>query len=440
MRTLATMAIACLFLGSLSAPAQAASPEDDILAGKVKCGEEWGWCSFGQDHEVTRHVWFGDRRELAGPITVEGWGVNCDESLFSDTDISGSTCYVSNPNAPVTPPIEPGPPGPGPGPTEPGPTEPGDGMNMGHTPDVDVSQNMSPAPGKGYLDIQVLDPELIERYPGAFKPTENDVDNGGAFRVSCQPSHMANDDPIVFPGQPGKGHHHTFFGNTGTDYASTSQSLKTTGNSTCQGGIANRSAYWAPSLIDTKSSGKPLVPATAIFYYKNGDERVPNGLVMIAGDHEGSPANVQDDTRMYYTCNPSRDGGSVAYFERTPYIPSCSGDLMLTVTFPSCWDGVNLDSDDHKSHLRYEQDGTCPTGYEHKIPDITGNIHYNVPDTDGFRLASDDYEGGHGGYSLHMDYMFAWDTEVLNAWQANCLDKTRDCHAGLLGDGRWLRE
>ena len=36
----------------------------------------------------------------------------------------------------------------------------------------------------------------------------------GAFRFICQASHEAYNDPIVFPGQPGKSHLHTFFGNT----------------------------------------------------------------------------------------------------------------------------------------------------------------------------------------------------------------------------------
>jgi hypothetical protein len=36
-------------------------------------------------------------------------------------------------------------------------------------------------------------------------------------RTACQFSHMAFDDPIVYPGQPGKSHLHVFFGNTGTN-------------------------------------------------------------------------------------------------------------------------------------------------------------------------------------------------------------------------------
>jgi hypothetical protein len=43
----------------------------------------------------------------------------------------------------------------------------------------------------------------------------------GAFAPACAFSHMAFDDPIVFPGQSGRSHLHTFFGNTARPASST---------------------------------------------------------------------------------------------------------------------------------------------------------------------------------------------------------------------------
>ena len=83
-------------------------------------------------------------------------------------------------------------------------------------------------------------------------------DGTGAFRVVCDYTHMAFDDPIVYPGQPGASHLHTFFGNTRTSAASTSSSVANTGNSSCHGGIANRSSYWVPTLLDAQK--KPILP------------------------------------------------------------------------------------------------------------------------------------------------------------------------------------
>ena len=65
-------------------------------------------------------------------------------------------------------------------------------------------------------------------------------DTVGAFRFTCLSGQLLKDDPIVYPGQPGKSHLHAFFGNTGINANSTATSIATTGNSTCRGGTVNR--------------------------------------------------------------------------------------------------------------------------------------------------------------------------------------------------------
>lgn len=289
-------------------------------------------------------------------------------------------------------------------------------------PYVDPSKAFTPKVGFSELRIQPTPNGLEAPTPGSV--------SGGDFRIHCGPSHQAFNDPIVFPGVEGASHHHTFFGNTGTDAFSTADSLKNTGNSTCQGGITNRSAYWLPSLIDT-NDGTPLEPQWALFYYKGGDVKIPNGLFMIAGDHSATKDNPQPLLAAQWQCNEQ-------YSSRADHIPACSGDLTAIVAFPNCWDGVNLDSPDHKSHMAYDDNGVCPATHPKAISNVTGIVHYNVNGTDNLRIASDNYKGGKGGHSLHMDYMFAWDDEVLNTWWENCQIPDMDCHADLLGDGTWL--
>ena len=55
---------------------------------------------------------------------------------------------------------------------------------------------------------------------------------GVNFIESCRYSHQAPDDPIVFPGQPGLSHLHTFAGNTSTNAFSSFGSLRSSGT-TC---------------------------------------------------------------------------------------------------------------------------------------------------------------------------------------------------------------
>jgi len=273
--------------------------------------------------------------------------------------------------------------------------------------------------------------ELVQ--PTTELPTPID---GGAFRTVCKYSHMASDDPIVFPNQPGMSHLHTFFGNTGTNASSTASSLLTTGNSTCRGGTVNRTAYWVPSMIDTRT-GAPLKPSDSHFYYKNGVKEIkpssvrlmPDGLRMIAGD----PKNAEPVGPFYYNC---KGGGNVKE------IPNCpvGVDLYQNITFPQCWDGVNLDSPDHKSHMAYHTKGVCPTTHPVILPEVTFRIVYAVTEANApraWRLSSDTYDRRlPAGYSSHGDWFNGWKRDVSDSWTKNCIAASKDCHSHLIGDGR----
>ncbi len=264
-------------------------------------------------------------------------------------------------------------------------------------------------------------------------------DRTGNFRTVCDFSHMAFDDPLVFPGQPGRSHLHTFFGNTGTTGNSTPQSIATTGNSTCRGGILNRSAYWVPAMIDTRN-GAPLRPKDGGFYYKTGYRGVvpstvrpfPEGLRMIAGD----AGNSAPRDFFFYSCHS--DGGT---FMDGPSIPNCpvGTEVWQSIIFPQCWDGVNLDSPDHKSHMAYANNG-CPASHPVPLPEITFNIVYPVTEANAplrWRLSSDNYSASMpGGYSAHADWMNGWRADIMQTFVNRCDREARDCNSHLLGDGR----
>lgn len=272
----------------------------------------------------------------------------------------------------------------------------------------------------------------------------------GQFRIPCGYSHMSFDDPIVYPGRPGAAHLHTFFGNTGTNASSTEQSIRETGSSTCSGGTVNRSAYWVPSMIDT-STGKPIVPAFAVFYYKQGYTLTPSsviqplpvGLRMIAGDPTSSaPGSVGPRFKCIGGPNDSNDQYGSA-------IPNCDVGALLyqEIFFPQCWDGRNLDAPDHKSHMSYVTQlasggYACPATHPVPLPQISFNIAYAVQTKDApraWRLASDTYDTSlPGGYSSHGDWFNGWKKEVSDVWNAACVQASRDCHAHLLGDGRMM--
>jgi len=270
----------------------------------------------------------------------------------------------------------------------------------------------------------------------------------GNFQLICTFSHFAYDDPIVAPGRPGQSHLHTFFGNTGADANSTYESLRTTGESTCQGGPLNRSAYWMPTVID--GSGRAVVPDLISVYYTGRGrntagqwvdvaELVP-GLRMIAGSIPGA-ANT--DSRHRWFC------GTNQVKART--IPSsCDADeeVLVTLDFPDCWDGRHLDVADHRSHVAYQRyhpttgQPYCPSTHPVAIPKFTLNVYFSHEgDTSDWHLVSDRMANTRqhpDGESFHADWFGAWDPDALSTWTSRCINGQLNCEWGNLGDGTGL--
>ena len=270
----------------------------------------------------------------------------------------------------------------------------------------------------------------------------NRVQDGlGAFRTTCNIAKFAFDDPIVYPNQSGASHLHMFFGNTEIGAGSTTQSISASGRSTCRGGILNRSAYWIPALYDSVTK-EIIAPRFGQFYYKSGSNvdvtktvDIPAGLRMIAGDKAAT--GPQDHI-----------GWSCGGVNQTGLIPDCVGGVtMLTaaVEFPLCWDGVNLDSPDHKSHMAYviyqnpPLKSYCPTTHPKQLPAIAEQFDFPIlprhrPDR--WRLTSDMYSTTiRGGRSLHADWMLGWDAPTMHSIVVNCLQKGLDCGVGSIGGG-----
>ena len=301
-------------------------------------------------------------------------------------------------------------------------------------PGLPVDERTIPAPIAGFSTDKIAR-ATYQKSPG-----------DAAFRVNCRLSHMRWDDPIVRQGVSNGSHLHSFFGNTGTSYASTPDSIRNTGNSTCTGGTANRSSYWVPTLIDTRNNSvvKSNVEQIDIdnalqVYYKAGYQGVnpnsivnyPVGLRMVAGDMMSTRAQ----SKVQYSCGVGEPtSGS---------FPNCPpGSLfIMAVAFPQCWDGVNLDSPDHKSHMAYGAgwpDKGCPASHPVPLAEITQNYRYRVPASgmSTWRLSSDTYTGP-PGYSGHADWMNGWKPEVFQRVVDNCYKGSFDCSMNLLGDG-WM--
>jgi hypothetical protein len=247
-----------------------------------------------------------------------------------------------------------------------------------------------------------------------------------SFVIRCDFSHAAPDDPIVYPGQPGRSHEHDFFGNVSANAFSTPSSLPSH-TSTCNH-AGDDSAYWAPVLY---VGGKPVEPGQATIYYRRLTtgpvHPFPSGLEMVAGNSHAvlpQPASVTSwqceglKTRAYSArAVPMEDqalgpGG-------TPYCAAPTS-LELLVNFPDCSNGKPT-SANHKSQMAYSVGGRCPASHPLAVPAISIVLRYpQITSSDVF-LASGGVNSG------HADFMDGWSKAALSQVVTGCLNLTRVC-------------
>lgn len=84
----------------------------------------------------------------------------------------------------------------------------------------------------------------------------------------------------------------------------------------------------------------------------------------------------------------------------------CVDGLRLEVAFPSCWNGKDLDTSDHKSHVAYSSlifDGTCPDEFPTRVPTLFFETIFWTPKYKGmagdFVLSNGDGSGKFCGFN-----------------------------------------
>ena len=110
---------------------------------------------------------------------------------------------------------------------------------------------------------------------------------------------------------------------------------------------------------------------------------------------------------------------------------NCPDGLRVQVYFPSCWDGKNLDSADHKSHMAYPasgayNNGPCPPDHPVQMISIFYEVIYQTNlfanewygSTQPFVLST----GDPTGYGFHGDFVNGWDVSVLQTAVDECLN------------------
>ncbi|MCX5285034.1 MULTISPECIES: DUF1996 domain-containing protein [unclassified Streptomyces] len=297
-------------------------------------------------------------------------------------------------------------------------------VHTGHAMPASTLASPEDPDGDGYIPAN---PPVTGVVPSKAEPTHRYFHE---FQANCSVSHTRPDDPIVYPGQPGKSHDHTFMGNTTTNAASTTASLDS-GGTTCKA-PGDKSAYWMPTLLNGSTPVLPVGPQ--VIYYKAGVtdytsvRPFPKGLRFVVG----SPLQSAADFRNHRGFVEGWECGDSFFNVDFPAQCPNRADVQLNIRFqaPSCWDGKYLDTPNHQSHMAYPvvnpgtNNNICPDDHPVALPMIEFKMAFPVNgDMSKVKLASG------AGYSFHYDFFNAWDAPTLKALVDHCVVGGLQCDA-----------
>ncbi|MGX6601050.1 DUF1996 domain-containing protein [Micromonosporaceae bacterium Da 78-11] len=303
-------------------------------------------------------------------------------------------------------------------PTTPGSTAP--------TTPATTAPTTAPPAGAGWVDVDqaAWAKQLAEFKAMPFRPITNNPVRVAEFNAACTVSHSKADDPIVLPNLPGGSHMHSFLGNDSTDAATTTDTLLKNVGSSCKPGD-DHSAYWIPTLYE---NGKAVEPHGVTVYYGSRlpdttkTVPFPQGFRMIVGDAKKQAETPKGANGQFWCAGAGGEAGRSA----DGNWPVCAktAELTFQLTFPDCWDGVHLDSPDHKSHVGgADSKGVCSGKFPLAIPSLSFVIGYPTSGSDaGFKLSSGNAS------SMHGDAFFAWENDALGHRVKDCIVQKAKCN------------
>jgi hypothetical protein len=165
---------------------------------------------------------------------------------------------------------------------------------------------------------------------------------------------------------------------------------------------------------------------------------LPNGLRMIAGYDFSNPKR---SSGLHFKCSGGPDTGLKRDLEALQASCPVNKHFVATIVFPDCWDGRNLDSADHRSHMAYPTYGSrgwlkCPATHPYVIPRLEQKYAYSQAPGERYSYSSDAaVPGAKPGTTGHGDFFEAWDPIAKQMFEDHCLNQRLNCSGGDLGNG-----
>lgn len=232
----------------------------------------------------------------------------------------------------------------------------------------------------------------------------------GKSKIACPGTgQVANIDPIASPGVSSTAHTHVFAGARDITPNTTTADLLN-GTSTCFLN-SDHAGIWWPAII---KDGVAYGVSSSYYLAGNGADPAliaghrintpPNGLRFVMGNPNST--QIQSDLPARWRCGES---GYEVYGSLDALSANCSTYFYMEIDAPNCWDGMNLDSPNHRDHMAYGYN-SCPASHPVRIPQVQAAFSFPSAALGG-RLSSD-HPGSPAGSSMHADYWFANGPEV----------------------------
>ena len=238
----------------------------------------------------------------------------------------------------------------------------------------------------------------------------------------------------------GAQHTHDYAGNEGTNFASEDETLEES-STTCTNG--DRSPIFWPVLRDLRGVGPDVgadggsldgnvgsfIEPSSVDYTFHGHgtrrtEAMPLNIALVTGSAKAATTGGEGSNAKF-TCTGSRP----AHDRPLPDVPATGSSLQRVYDFPSCWNGQDLDSEDHATHIQYpDENGECDEDLV-PVPALRITVTYEDPPP-GRQFAIDSFpEQRHNPITDHalLEYL---SSERRAEEGADCINSARRCVQG----------
>ncbi|EKX62447.1 DUF1996 domain-containing protein [Streptomyces ipomoeae] len=335
----------------------------------------------------------------------------------------------------------------------------GDGQNQGNNGQGQGNNGQGQNQGQGgngpaaadFVDITTVQPNGGPKgVNGNGLAANGDSGSTGTFTTSCGTNENENrnsDNVIVAPGvSNGAQHQHDYVGNQSNNAFASDQDLANA-QTTCQNQGDKSSYFWpvirlqdgtndidanAPGGGQDGNVGRIVEPSQAELKFvgnKKGDVvAMPQALRIITGDAK-SFVNGLGNANTNWSCTGFEDR---VVTDKYPICPQGSS-VVRTSFFQSCWDGQNIDSANHRTHVDFvEADGSCSNGFQ-AIPQLQVRLVYDIPapSIQNGQLqnayAIDSFPDQlHKAITDHNDFINFFDQNTMNQ-MVQCINSGQDC-------------